>query len=177
MPKDASQDPLTVLRNAVAMELEGKDFFEQASKAMRHPRAKEMFASLIRQEQRHIEIISEELRRLESGDGWGTLADMRSSAPRMPQLSVFRDREIVRKRLKADAGELEALQVGIKVEKKSIDYYRGAAQKAYDPRARELFNWLVGQEAGHLTILNAEYDNRSGSGFYYDEAEFSLEVQ
>jgi rubrerythrin len=166
-----------VLKNAIAMELDGKDFFERASKAMKHARAKEMFASLIRQEQKHVEIISEELRRLGAGAGWASLAEMRSSAPRMPQSSVFRDRQASRLRLKEGVGELEVLQVGINVEKRSIDFYRRAALKASDPRAREVFDWLVGQEAGHLTILSAEYDNRSGSGFYYDEAEFSLEVQ
>jgi len=35
---------------------------------------------------------------------------------------------------------------------------------------------LVGEEAGHLTILTAEHENRIKSGFYYDNMEFSLEV-
>lgn len=172
-----SQDPLDVLRNAITMEMEGKDFFERAAKAMKHPRAKEMFSSLVRQEQKHVEVIEEEMRRLESGRGWGALSDVRSTAPRMPQISVFRDREVSRRKIKDGASELEVLEIGMTVERKSIEYYRSAALKATDPGARELFDWLVGQEAGHLTILTAEHDSRSGSGFYYGEAEFSLETQ
>ncbi|MCU0859172.1 MAG: ferritin family protein [Thermoplasmata archaeon] len=171
------QDSLDVLRNAIDMELEGKDFFERAAKTMKHPRAREMFSSLVRQEQKHIEVIEEEMRRLESGKGWGTLSDVRSTAPRMPQISVFRDREVARRKIKDGASELEVLEVGMTVERKSVEYYRSAALKATDPGARELFDWLVGQEAGHLTILTAEHDSRSGSGFYYGEAEFSLETQ
>ena len=177
MRRDISDDSLAVLRDAVAMELEGKDFFELAAKTVKHPRAKEMFMSLVRQEQKHVEIIEDEARRLESGRGWGSLDEVRSSAPRMPQVSVFKDRAVTRRRLREDASELEVLEVGIEVEKKSIDYYRTAALKATDPNARGLFDWLVGQEAGHLTILSAEHDARSGAGFYYGEAEFSLETQ
>jgi rubrerythrin len=62
------------------------------------------------------------------------------------------------------------------VEKKSIDYYRSAATESSDPKAKEVFNWLVGEEAGHLTILTAEHNYWTKSGYYYDNAEFSLEV-
>jgi len=167
---------IDILQNAVEMEQEGKEFFERASNMMRHERAKQMFTSLVKQEQRHIDILGEELRRLQAGIGWATLEEMKSGAQHYPKISVFKDKEIMNLKLEPDAGELEVINVGIQVEKKSIDYYRDAAQGADDIKAREVFNWLVGEEAGHLTILNAEYDNRSGAGFYYDNMEFSLEV-
>ena len=63
------------------------------------------------------------------------------------------------------------------MEKKSIEYYTKAASMVDDPKAKEIFRWLVGEEGGHLTILTAEYDYRSKSGYYYDKAEFSLEVE
>ncbi|MCU0853115.1 MAG: hypothetical protein MUC90_07705, partial [Thermoplasmata archaeon] len=93
-----------------------------------------------------------------------------------PKLSVFKDRGIRRYKLGPEAGELEVLSLGIEVEKKSMDYYRTAGNQATDTKAKEIFNWLVGEEGGHLTILTAEYENRKGSGYYYDNMEFSLEV-
>lgn len=167
---------IEILQNAVEMEQEGKGFFERASSMMHYERAKQMFTSLVKQEQRHIDILGEELRRLEAGIGWATLEDLKSVAQHYQKISVFKDKEIMNLKLRPDAGELEVINVGIQVEKKSIDYYRDASQRADDSKAREVFNWLVGEEAGHLTILNAEYDNRSGAGFYYDSMEFSLEV-
>jgi rubrerythrin len=168
---------IDILQNAVEMEQEGKGFFERASNMMRHERAKQMFTSLVKQEQRHIDILGEELGRLQAGIGWATLEEMKLGAQHYPKISVFKDKEILNLKLRPDAGELEVINVGIQVEKKSIDYYRDAAQRAEDLKAQEVFNWLVGEEAGHLTILNAEYDNRSGAGFYYDNMEFSLEVE
>jgi len=167
---------LEVLRNAIAMEIEGKAFFEEAAEKVRHQRAKDTFLSLVKQEQRHVDILSAELSRLSAGKNWASLAEITKRASTQLQLSVFKDKEIKRIKLRADAGELDVLKVGIAVEKKSIEYYRAAGAQTIDHNAREIFNWLVGEEAGHLTILNAEYEYRTKSGFYYDNMEFSLEV-
>lgn len=167
---------LSVLRNAILMEMEGKDFFQRAAERMRHPRAKQMFASLVKQEQRHVEVLSAELDRISEGKDWASLEEART-ATSVPRVSVFKDREIRNAiKLRKDAGELEVLKVGIAIEQKSIDYYRDAGTRSGEARAKEVFFWLVGEESGHLTILNGEYDNRIRSGYYYDTAEFSLEV-
>ena len=167
---------LEVLRNAIQMEIEGKDFFERAAGMVKHQRSKDTFISLVKQEQRHVDILGEELNRLEHGEEWASLQDMKRSAPTFARVSVFQDRAFRHLKLSPDAGELEVLKVGIEVEQKSIEYYRSAGSRTDDSRAREIFNWLVGEEAGHLTILNAEYENRTKSGFYYDTMEFSLET-
>jgi len=167
---------MDILRNALDMEAEGKDFFERVANMMKHPRAKEMFVSLAKQENRHIEVLGSELKRFEQGDDWASLEEMKSGGSGIPKVSVFTDREFKHLKLRPDAGELEALSIGIEVEKKSIDYYRSAASRVASTKAKEVFNWLVGEEAGHLTILTAEYENRIKSGFYYDNMEFSLEV-
>lgn len=116
------------------------------------------------------------MKRLESGKDWATLEDMKRSAPQYPKISVFHDKEFRRLKFDPESGELEALKIGMEVEQKSIEYYRSAGQQTAVAKAKEVFNWLVGEEAGHLTILNAEYENRTKSGFYYDNPEFSLEV-
>ena len=173
---EGQETVLDILRNALEMEAEGKAFFERVAEMMKHPRAKEMFVSLAKQENRHIEVLGGELKRLEDGDDWASLEEMRSVGSGISKVAVFQDRQFKRLKLRPDAGELEALNIGIEVEKKSIDYYRSAGSQVSNPKAKEIFNWLVGEEAGHLTILTAEYENRTKSGFYYDNMEFSLEV-
>lgn len=170
-------DPLDVLRKAIDMELEGMDFFERASEQVENQRAKDMFLGLLKQEQRHALVLGEELKRLEQGQTWAPLEEMRKRAAGLQVGSVFKDREVKHLAMRPDIGELEVLRIGLAVEKKSIDYYRAAGKSVGDGRAKEVFSWLVGEEAGHLTVLNAEYDNRSRSGFHYDSAEFSLEVE
>ncbi len=167
---------LSILTNAIEMELEGKEFFAEVAAKARNQRTRETFMSLVKQEQRHVDILGEELRRIEKGMVWAALEEMKRSAPTYPKMSVFRDKKFTRLKFDPESGELEALRVGIDVEKKSIEYYRAAGSQAGEPKAREVFNWLVGEEAGHLTILSAEFEYRTRSGFYYDTPEFSLEV-
>jgi len=167
---------LVILTNAIEMERQGKAFFEDVAANSKHKRTKDTFMSLVKQEQRHEDILTDELNRLEHGKDWASLADAKASIQEFPKISVFKDKDIKRMRFDPEAGELEALKVGIEIEKKSIEYYRTAGSQTPDVKAKEIFNWLVGEEAGHLTILGAEYEYRTKSGFYYDDMEFSLEV-
>jgi rubrerythrin len=171
---ESAKEQLEILRRAIAMEVEGERFFSEAAKRMKYPRTKDMFVSLAKQERRHVRVLEEELHRLERGGTWISPSSVKGSAD--PDASVFRDAERVSGPLDPKAGELEVLKFGMEVERKSIDYYRSAGEEVGSPKAREVFNWLVGEEAGHLAILTAEHDVRSRSGFYYDSPEFSLEV-
>jgi rubrerythrin len=166
-----------ILTNAIEMELEGKSFFDEVSKQARVKRTRDTFMSLVKQEQKHVDILVEELGRLQKGMGFASLSSLKGHGEGYPKISVFQDKEFRRLRFDPDASELEALKLGIEVEKKSIEYYRSAGAGTADKSAKEVFNWLVGEEAGHLTILSSEYDYRTKSGFYYDNMEFSLEVE
>lgn len=171
---DTRKEHIEILRNAIIMEVEGEKFFSKAALRMKHPQAKEMFVSLATQERRHVRVLEEELQRLERGDSWISPSSVKGSAA--PDDSIFREAEGAKGPLDPKAGELAVIKFGMEVERKSVEYYRRAGAEVENARAKEVFNWLVGEEAGHLAILNAEYDLRSKSGFYFDVPEFSLEV-
>jgi rubrerythrin len=173
-PGDARE---SVLRDAVMMELQGKDLFERASEIMHHPRAREMFAGLAKQELAHAEILTEQLTGMRRGTPLRALEEMRDHPAHFDLQEVFGDIQTVKVELDDGAGELEVIRLGMQLEKKSIDYYESAASGSEDPDAKRTFEWLAGEEKGHLVILKAEHDNRAGSGFYYDTPEFSLEVR
>ena len=168
------REQIEILRSAIRMEAEGERFFSAAAKRMKYPRTKDMFISLAKQERRHVRVLEEELKRLEQGGNWVSPSSVKGSAD--AGASVFKEVERASGPLDPKAGELEVLKFGMEVERKSIDYYRKAGQEVGNSKAKEVFNWLVGEEAGHLAILSAEHDIRSRSGFYYDMPEFSLEV-
>ena len=166
-----------VLRAAITMEVDGKAFFERASTMMTRKRSKDMFMSLAAQEMRHIDVLSHQLGLLDQGLDWVTLEDAKNASAPSSRFSVFAGHSVKGLELRLDAGELEVIDVGMDVEKKSIEYYRAAGQRTENANAKQVFEWLVGEESGHLTILQAERDSRSGSGFYYDDMEFSLETE
>ena len=171
---DTRKEHIEILQTAIAMEVEGEKFFSEAALRMKHSQAKDMFVSLATQERRHVRVLEVALQRLERGDSWVSPSSVTGSAA--PGDSVFREAEGAKGPLGPKSGELAVLKFGMEVERKSIEYYKRAGADIENSRAREVFNWLVGEEAGHLAILNAEYDLRSKSGFYFDMPEFSLEV-
>lgn len=168
-----------VLKDAIVMELEGKEFFEHASGRMSRERSKDMFLGLVAQEARHVEVLSRELMRLEGGQGWSALDEVDKDAGSGERPSVFSDMKVRQLwlGLKPDAGEIDVIDLGMEVEKRSMELYRSAGSEIDDPAAKEVFEWLVGEESSHLTILQAERDSRMGSGFHYDNMEFSLETE
>lgn len=176
MESEKAEEHLLILRNAIQMEIEGKAFFERVAARMSHPRSKAMFEGLVKQEDRHIQVLGKEFERLSQGRSWLSVKQADALPSGLPRISVFKDAKLRRLKLPKGAGELEALRMGIDVERKSIEYYDSARKKVRNANARAVFGWLVREESNHLTILTAEYENRRGSGFYYDEAEFSLEV-
>lgn len=170
-------DPALVLRHAVEMEVQGKDFYERAAGRMKNQRGKDMFKSLSRQEVVHIDVLEDQLNRFIHDKVWSSLKELKKEAEEHPQKSVFDDSHIKNIKLDPAAGELDVIRLGMEVEKKSVEYYGEAGRESADSKAKELFNWLVAQETGHLQILQAEFDYRTKSGFYYDTAEFSLETE
>jgi rubrerythrin len=71
--------------------------------------------------------------------------------------------------------ELVALKRGIEAEEASITFYSEQMDKIEDSEAKEMYAYLIGQEKGHRTILEGEYDYLTGTGFWFDIREFDLE--
>ncbi len=169
-------DPALVLRHAIEMEVQGKDFYERAAGRMKNKRGKDMFRSLASQERLHIDILEDQLTRFVHDKKWLSLDELKLKVEEHPEKSVFDLPEIKNISIDPNAGELDVIKLGMEVERKSINYYSEAGSEVKDSNAKGIFNWLVAQETGHLQILQAEYDNRVKSGFYYDSPEFSMEV-
>lgn len=159
-----SFDPALVLRNSVEMEIQGKEFYERAAEKMTNQRGKDMFLRLVKQERVHVDILEEQLNMFVHDKVWLSLKQLGIGAS-TPKISVFQDKDIKKIEIGPNAGELDVIKLGMEVEKKSVEYYRAAGNDLRDKNAKDIFNWLVAQETGHLTILQAEYDYRTKLGF------------
>jgi rubrerythrin len=52
----------------------------------------------------------------------------------------------------------EALKLAINSEKESMDFYQRAAELSSDPRSKQVFELLAGEEAGHLAAFFDHYE-------------------
>lgn len=132
------------LEFAMQMELEGKEFYLKAAEAANNLQVKEVFQALAADEQRHYQVVKG---MLESGnyqyDGSGATKDLKV---------VFVD-ELQLKQLKQDASEVEAYQLAIDFEIKSVELYQELATKARSNKEKEVFLKLAKEEEGHRLIL------------------------
>lgn len=69
------------------------------------------------------------------------------------------------------SGEIDAIKIGIDMEKKSIEFYKNWAKG----NLKSLFNELIEFEKEHLELLQAELDYVQKTGFWFDYFESSLE--
>ncbi len=141
-----------VLGTALNLERKGFIFYTEAEKKTENKTGKKMFAQLAREEEDHIEDIKTMFKNL------------------YPQKSEV-DIPVFDGDVSEYSGEVEALRIGIEMEKKSIEFYTDWAKG----NLGTLFNKLIEIEKSHLELLEAELDYVKRTGFWFDYFESSQE--
>jgi len=62
--------------------------------------------------------------------------------------------------------DMDALNIGIREEKKAEAYYRSMAELAKDPRGKDMYKRLAEEEALHEKILNDQYYSLHNTGVW-----------
>jgi rubrerythrin len=76
---------------------------------------------------------------------------------------------------KEKGGELEAISIGMELERKAIEFFENSAKDTKDQKAKEIFNRIADEERFHYDLLQAQYDSVNNSGFWLDVAEFKMD--
>lgn len=121
------------------------DLYLEAAAKVWHPLGKKMFERLAEEETRHEQL-------LKSWSAKGA-CPVSSEAPEMDKDFMARARATIKSTVKPSSGDLEALQMGQDLERKSIAFYLDAAAKAPDQPSKDLFLRLKGEEDKHLALL------------------------
>ncbi len=169
MKKGSSEIELA-MKEAIKLEIEGHKFFTKAAEITTHPKGKRMFQHLAQEEVKHLETFKGIFKKaLKGEEGKDYLKEeIRGEAPLVEKL---------KERIKGQEGkgEIEALSIGMELEKRAIELFRDSASKAEDPVAREIFLKILDEEKFHYDLLQAQYDSLTHSGFWLDSAEFRMD--
>ncbi len=137
---------LDILKEAIAIEIYGKEYYSIFAEVVEDENAKSMFGRLAKEEEKHREIVEKEYRKL---------------AEKAIDLSVL-DEESRAKARRVFPESLEAmnmtetkdvLRLGIRTEERSIELYSMGAHETVDSSSKELFLKLVQFEEGHKQTL------------------------
>ena len=144
---------LKALKDAVQMELEGRQFYQEAAKKVKNPGVRQIFEYLAESEKYHIEKFNEIYRGLEKDPQWTASLAAFNPPKHEPYVCVLAMTQ-------ADQGtggqdDLQALRTGIKMEECSIDYYTKLARETNIPLARRFFMSVAHEERDHyLTLMD-----------------------
>jgi rubrerythrin len=174
MKKGPSRVPETPvvkgLKLALRNEIDGTEFYRMAAAGARRDAVRQMFRFLMEEEERHREMIVDQMRRLSEGK---PMAFGRSAASRK-SIAKFRSPlftgDLVKEGRRAE-GEVAALSIGMTLEKRAIAQFNALRRKAAgDPRAEKMFADLVEWEQDHLDLLTRHYDDLRE--MFWEEARF-----
>ncbi|HUX07565.1 MAG TPA: ferritin family protein [Acidobacteriota bacterium] len=172
--KGKNAEILAAMKLAMETEKRGlKNYLSFALKT-KDVTGKNMFILLSRDELDHFEILERALSKLEISGSWEEIEIRESLVEQvMPKL---RERDV---KVKGERGvdQVDAIRAAMEQERRSAELYREQYAKATDPAARKTFQKLMEMENAHYDILQAELDNITDTGFWFQIPEFDLEEE
>jgi rubrerythrin len=163
---------------STALEYEARvhQTYADAAETADHEVAKRVFSTLCEEELGHIKYLRERL------DEWrdkGEITVAELDTVLVPKSVIESRAASLRESLTGDRGasrgnELESLNRALEVERETSSFYKQMVA-TLDADGKRLFERFVEIEEGHVAIVQAEMDLVTGSGFWFDTAEFSLE--
>lgn len=144
---------LQALKDAVRMELEGRQFYLEAAGKVQNPGVRQILEYLAESEKYHIEKFNEIYRSLEKDPAWTESMAAFNPPRHEPYVCVLAMAQADQETGGKD--DLQALRTGIQMEDCSIDYYTKLARESRNPLARRFFMSVAHEERGHyLTLMD-----------------------
>jgi len=169
-PGSADSAIVKGLKQALLNEVDGAEFYRMAATSARHDGVRQMFRFLMEEEERHREMILDQMKRMSEGK---PLLLTRSAAARK-RLEKFKSPLFTEDLVKVSRqveGEVAALSIGMTLEKRAIAQFAALRRRvAGDGRAEKVFSDLVAWEQDHLEVLTRQYDQLRE--MYWEEARF-----
>lgn len=166
-----SKEVENAIKEAIKLEIEGRKFFSHAAEVTTAERGQKMFQWLAAEEVKHLETFSKLFTTILHGDDWKKHIDadrISGEAQLIKKLQENMKRE-------GSKGEVEALRIGMELERNAIDFFRKAAAAADDPGAAKIFSEISEEEKFHYDMLESQHDSVTKSGFWLGSAEFQMD--
>lgn len=145
---------------AIKMETDAIDLYTKAASKTKHPVGKKMFLTIVEDEKRHLEMLSQIFK--------GLGIEARDVSPMRRVKTVFetmKDKMI--ERVEATSDELEAFKIAMEMEKKGIEFYKRSASDVKKEKEKILFERLIKEEEQHYNIFANTYFFLSNTGNWF----------
>jgi len=170
---ELTSEILGIIKESIRLELDGQSFFEHVADATHNELGKKMFNKLANDEAQHLKVFSEIFTDLVGEDWKKHMGDVKKGA-KSPMIDALA-KKVESAGKEGRASELEAISIAMDLERNAIEFFCGAANKTTDTKARDVFNRIADEERLHFDLLQAQYDNLTNFGYWFDIAEFRMD--
>src|SRR6266540_2121190 len=143
---EKGKEVLDAIMQAIEIEKETFDLYTRAEHKTFNTAGKKIFRWLAKTEEEHYLKLTELYNAYSDGERWvfygGSTISLEAEEGQEAGL---------------DTGELEALELAMGIEQKSIAHFEKLAQKAAAPDGRQMLETLANEEREHLRIITERY--------------------
>lgn len=151
MKKDMDRS-LKMLSTALEMEEKGRAFYERVVSTCTNSLGKEMFTTLMEDETVHMDRIKKIYESLCGGEAWCTWDG--SELPHGNLAAIFKKMAKEHgSEINVETGDLDALDIGIDFEARSVEFYETQLQKATDKLEKDFIKEMIVEEKDHYAAL------------------------
>ena len=157
MQLEEAKKMMDILQSAIQMEVDGKEFYQQASQKSGNKLAKKLFQNLANEEDIHRKKFEEIYEALRRGQDWPDVEPPSEKAKKLKSIFAEVTKELGSK-IKVAESELEAIKTAIDMEFKTYDLYRSRSEQSTLPREKRFYQALAAEERGHHLALLDSYE-------------------
>jgi rubrerythrin len=168
--KNEQARTIEVLQLAVRTEVEGKEFYQQASQKSSNKLAKELFQQLAKEEDFHRKKFEEIYEALKRGQNWPDVVPASEKGKRLKSLFAEASKALGNK-FKVAESELEAIKLAMDMEIKSYNLYHSRSEESTLAVEKRFYEALAGEERGHHLALLDSYEYLSDPAGWFTKSE------
>jgi rubrerythrin len=136
-----------IIQFAIQREIESMDFYDRASKLVKHSGTRDLFMDFMKQEEGHKKKLeAARVGKIELG-----------KIEKIPNLKI--SDYMVEAELKPEISYAEILRIAMKREERSVKLYTDLNEKNRDETFRNLFTFLIQEESKHKYSIEKLYDD------------------
>jgi rubrerythrin len=156
MPTSEFSSIADVLKHAMLLEMQGKEFFQMASRTATSPVARELFEHMVKEEEHHLHILQITFKKY--------IDEGKVELPPEDEMNLKFDDPVLDKdflmELKNSHFDSSAINIALTLEDRAFKFYQNAERETEDAEIKRLFRWLTDWELDHhrkLLALDEEF--------------------
>jgi len=170
---EKKREQVEALQIAMDTEKKGYRFYRIAAESSKDPKGKKVFEQLARDEIEHMGVFATLYESITNDEPWMTYEEaLAKRGETDPDELIFPSGHV---EAEENFDDLRALAEALEFEKNAVTFYEKQLAEADDEAAKAFYQSVKVIEEGHVKIIQAEIDALSGTGFWLDYQEISLE--